>query len=252
LLLRRQAVSEPCATTVNRAPIEEFTAVLDLLFAEQCAGCGGTSSGGLCRVCVADLPRTRNPCARCGLARPVAQCPRHAAAWRVEGVVAAFAYAPPLDHYIHALKYGGARALGRAFGLLLAADARRELEAIDALVPVPLHPARLRERGYNQAIEIARPIARRLGVPLLLRGIARPQPGVSQTAQGAAARRASVTTAFAVSRSLAGLRIAIVDDVVTTGATVNALAAALYAAGAASCIAIAAARTPEAGQARNV
>jgi ComF family protein len=117
---------------------------------------------------------------------------------------------------------------------------------VDALVAVPLHPTRLRERGYNQAIEIARPLCRTLGVPVLLRGIERRHASPSQTGGSAAQRHASVAAAFRVARGLAGLRIAIVDDVITTGATINALAAALLAAGAARCIAIAAARTPEA------
>jgi ComF family protein len=226
--------------------------VLGVLFRETCPGCGGVSDAGFCRVCAADLPRTSNPCGGCGLARPVARCPRQAAPWQVEAVVAPFAYAPPLDHHIQQLKYAGARSLGRAFGLLLAPAVRDACSDVDVLVPVPLHPTRLRERGYNQAIEIARPLCRALDMPVLLRGIERRHASASQTGGSAAQRRAGVTSAFRVARNLAGLRVAIIDDVITTGATVNALAAELLAAGAARCIAVAAARTPEAaGQPRN-
>ena len=226
--------------------------MLDVLFREICPACGGVSGAGFCSVCVADLPRTRDPCAGCGLGRPVARCPRQVAGWHVDTVVAPFAYAPPLDHHIQHLKYAGARSLGRAFGLLLTPAVRDACSDVDALVAVPLHRTRLRERGYNQAFEIARPLGRVLGVPVLLRGIERRHPTPSQTGGNAAERRASVAEAFRVSRRLAGLRIAIVDDVITTGATVNALAAELLGAGAARCIAVAAARTPEtAGQARN-
>jgi ComF family protein len=166
--------------------------------------------------------------------------------------VAPFVYAPPLDHHIQQLKYAGARSLGRAFGLMLVPAVRDFCRDVDALVAVPLHPARLRERGYNQAIEIARPLCRALAVPLLLRGVERRHASPSQTGGSAAARRTGVAAAFCVTRDLAGLRIAIVDDVITTGATINALAATLRAAGAASCIAITAARTPEtARQTRN-
>jgi ComF family protein len=200
-----------------------------------------------------DLPRIAHPCDGCGLARPVARCPRREAPWAADAVVAPFAYAPPLDHYVVALKYAGERSLGRAFGLLLEPAVREACGGVDALVPVPLHGRRLRERGYNQAIEIARPLARALGVPVLLRGVERLPAARSQTGQSARARRASVANAFRVERSLAGLRLAIVDDVLTTGATVNALAGALRAAGAVGCIAVAAARTPEAAShARNV
>ena len=226
--------------------------MLGVLFRETCAGCGGVSGAGFCAVCAADLPRTSNPCAGCGLARPVARCPRQAAPWQVEAVVAPFLYAPPLDHHIQQLKYAGARSLGRAFGLLLAPAVRDACRDVDVLVAVPLHPTRLRERGYNQAIEIARPLCRALDVPVLLRGIERRHASPSQTGGSAVQRHASVAAAFRVARSLAGLRIAIVDDVITTGATVNALAAELLAAGAARCIAVAAARTPEAAhQPRN-
>lgn len=226
--------------------------MLGVLFREICPACGGFSRAGFCHVCAADLPRTCDPCPGCGLARPVARCPRAAARWHVDTVLAPFAYEPPLDHHVQQLKYAGARALGRAFGLLLAPAVRDACRDVDALVAVPLHPARLRERGYNQAIEIARALCRRLDTPVLLHGIERRHASRSQTGGSAAQRRAGVAAAFRVAPDLAGLRIAIVDDVITTGATVNALAAALLAAGATRCVAIAAARTPEAPrQARN-
>jgi ComF family protein len=152
-------------------------------------------------------------------------------------------YAPPLDGYVRALKYRGARNLGRALGLLLAAALYGG--DVDALVPVPLHPRRLRERGYNQSVEIARPVSRALRLPLLLSRIDRRSAQVPQAGRTAAERLRNVAAAFAVGRDVAGRRIAIVDDVITTGATVNALASALLAAGAASCVAWAVARTPE-------
>ena len=166
-------------------------------------------------------------------------------------MLAPFSYQPPLDHYVHALKYRGMRTLGRAFALLLAPDARALYRDIDALVAVPLHRTRLYERGFNQAHEIARTLGRELALPTLGRGIARRAVTIAQTGQGARQRRAGVATAFRVDRDLTGRRVAIVDDVVTTGATVNALAAALRAAGAARCVVFAVARTGEPGQPRN-
>jgi ComF family protein len=217
--------------------------LLGRLFVETCPGCAGPADSGLCATCRAQLTRVAAPCRACGLAQPVARCPRHSGAWHVRAVVAPFEYAAPLDGYVHALKYRGARNLGRALGLLLAPAAR--MGGVDALVPVPLHPQRLRERGYNQATEISRELKQAFGLPLLLRGIERRGPYVPQTGQAAAARVRNVATAFAVVRNVAGLRIAIVDDVITTGATVNALAAGLLAAGAVHCDAWAVARTPE-------
>jgi ComF family protein len=217
--------------------------VLGSLFSELCPGCGGCAAAGFCAPCAAELARVASPCGVCALARPVARCPRQALAWRVDAAVAPFAYAAPLDGYVHALKYRGARYLGRALGLLLApAVPGRE---VDALVPVPLHPRRLRERGYNQSLEIARTLGRAHALPVLLAGIERRGAQAPQTGQAAAARLRSVSAAFAVTRSFAGSRVAIVDDVITTGATVNALAAELLAAGAARVVAWAVARTPE-------
>ena len=225
------------------------------LFIESCPGCGGSADSGFCTVCTAELTRIASPCGRCGLPEPVARCPRRRTHWHVDAVHAPFAYAPPLDHYLHAFKYRGARVLGRAFGALIAPALQAPSAAVDALVAVPLHRGRLRERGYNQAFEIARALAREVGLPVLERGIVRSAATGAQTGRGARERLAGMTQAFRVRRALDGLDIAIVDDVVTTGATINALAAALRAAGARSCIAFAVARAPERrpdSQARNV
>jgi ComF family protein len=226
--------------------------IFDSWFVESCPACGGSTDTGFCAVCADELVRVATPCLGCGLAQPVARCPRRRAPWSVEAVHAPFVYGPPLDHYLHALKYRGSRALGRAFGTLLAPALRAQADAIDALVPVPLHRARLRERGYNQALEIARALSRELGLPLLERSIARSAATPRQTGRGARERLAGMTQAFEIRRVLDGLTLAIVDDVVTTGATVNALAAALRAAGARACVAFAVARTPERPQGRNV
>lgn len=216
-------------------------------FVESCSGCGGSlpRCSGLCVTCTSDLFRVPAPCSRCGLATPVAQCPRRGTGWHVATVVAPFAYRAPLDFYVHALKYRGWRALGRALAKTVAPAFAAPGGHVDALVAVPLHASRHRERGYNQAEEIARVLAAELGLPLLRRGVERRRPTVTQTAQSARERLRNVTDAFAVHGDVRGLRLAIVDDVITTGATVNALAATLLKAGAASCAAWAVARTLE-------
>jgi ComF family protein len=227
--------------------------LLEKFFVESCPACGTASGRGFCAVCAAEFARVVNPCGRCGLTQPVAHCPRTQMIWDVDAVVAPFSYGPPLDHYLHALKYRGARSLGRAFALALEPALQRARGlAFDCLVAVPLHRARRIERGYNQAQEIARTLARALRVPALERGITRRAAAAAQTRLSARERRAGVDHVFRVERDLAGRRIAIVDDVVTTGATANALAAELKAAGAAGCVVLAVARTPEPAQARNV
>jgi ComF family protein len=221
-------------------------------FVESCPACAGASARGFCDVCAAEFARVQRPCGRCGLALPAARCPREQAVWHVDAVVAPLRYGPPLDHYLHALKYRGARLIGRALALLLAAGLHERRDQIDALVPVPLHRTRLCTRGYNQARELARTLGHALRLPVLERGIRRVVATPPQTGQSAVERRADIARAFHVERRLVGLRVAIVDDVVTTGATINALAGALKAAGAARCIAVAVARTPEPNQKRNV
>jgi ComF family protein len=219
--------------------------MLERLFFEVCPGCAEASHAGLCAVCSAALPRVVDACERCGLARPVASCPRRARRWQVERVIAPFHYAQPLDGYIHALKYRGARRLGRTLALAILEHVRDAARDVDALVPVPLHPRRLRERGFNQAAEIARTLGSLLERPVVLARVHRRGAQVAQTGRGAAQRLENVAHAFAVGRAFAGARLAIVDDVLTTGATVNALAGALLAAGAARCHVWAVARTPE-------
>ena len=219
--------------------------MLDRLFFEVCPGCAEASPAGLCGVCRAALARVPDACERCGLGRPVASCPRRGRAWHVERVLAPFVYSAPLDGYVHALKYRGARRLGRTLALALVDHLRDAAGDVDALVPVPLHARRLRERGFNQAMEIARTLGRAFERPVLLAGIRRRGAQVTQAGHGAAERLENVAAAFAVERDLAGARLAIVDDVVTTGATVNALAAALRGAGATRCEVWAVARTPE-------
>jgi ComF family protein len=252
-LRRRSAVSKRSYGLSTLHALTHLRRIAAALLPECCAGCGAPGDAGLCAVCVAALPRVARPCARCGLAAPVAACPRRAQAWTVASVVAPFAYAPPLESYLHALKFRRARHLGRALGALLGAGVAEahprapENARIDALVPVPLAPRRLRERGYNQAFEIARTVGAALGVPVRTRGVARRADGPTQIGRNAAARHAGVRGAFAVTRSFAGLHVAIVDDVITTGATVNALARALEAAGAARVDAWAVARTPAPG-----
>jgi ComF family protein len=218
--------------------------VIDKLFGEVCPSCSGRTGAGFCAGCVRDLPRVVGACRACGLVHQVGACPAIGTDWRVARVLAPFNYAAPLDHFVRALKYHGARELGRAFGLLLSAEARREPLAVDALVPVPLHPRRLRERGYNQAAEIARTLGDELARPVLVGRIRRLRESAQQAGQTAGRRRANVAAAFAAGRDLRGLAVAIVDDVITTGATVNALADALLSAGARRCEAWAVARTP--------
>jgi len=143
-------------------------------------------------------------------------------------------YAAPVRELVHQLKFKGNRAVAPILGRLLAERlAFAGSESPDIVLPVPLHKARLRERGFNQAVEIARVIARTRNVPLALQAAFRVRQTEPQSRlQGVPARRANLRGAFRVDGIVRGLHVAILDDVVTTGATVGELSRELLRAGA--------------------
>jgi ComF family protein len=157
---------------------------------------------------------------------------------------ACFEYRFPLDRLVQRFKYAANLALGSALARALA-DRLEDEPRVDVLVVPPLSAARLRERGFNQALEIARVVGRRLRVPVAREAIVRTRETEAQAALGRAARHANVRGAFACSAQLDGARVAIVDDVLTTGATLDAIAKALKSAGASQVAAWTLARAPD-------
>ena len=150
---------------------------------------------------------------------------------------AAGTFAGPLREAVHAFKYGGEHALAGELGSLVAALVARDLatgQVLDAVVGVPLHRARLRVRGYDQALLLAQHIAGSCGLPWLP-ALRRSRWSVAQVELDRASRAENVRSAFVgVAGSLRGLRLALIDDVATTGATLRAAAAAARACGARS------------------
>src|SRR5512132_2345606 len=205
-----------------------------LLFSGSCFLCRGQAEDLLCGPCDADLPRLPpNLCPRCALASPrgavcgrcLTQPPQY------DATIAALAYRFPADVLVQALKFRGELALAPLLGGILAN--RIPAAAVDYLVPVPLSRERLRSRGYNQALEIARHVARLAGVRLAPELCERTRDTPAQTDLPPAARAKNVRGAFHCPRLLAGARIAVLDDVMTTGATLEEMAATLKRAGAA-------------------
>lgn len=182
-----------------------------------------------CAACEAPYPTQQPLCAAC-------RTYLLAADERPADVSVAFEHGASLARAIYRAKYDGDPNLAVALGALLVETFEAPPEPDDAIVPVPLHPRRLRERGYNQARELARPLARHLRVPVLTDVVARARDTPSQTRLDRAARRRNVADAFAVTRpeGVRGRRVLLVDDVVTTGATLASLRAALLTAGARS------------------
>jgi ComF family protein len=143
---------------------------------------------------------------------------------------AAFEYVFPVDALIQAFKYRHRLSLGVFFTAALAALPMGE---VDLIVPMPLHPRRLARRGFNQAVEIARPLARAMGCALELSAVARVRDTPAQASLDHDARLTNLRGAFACNRRFDGARVAVVDDVMTTGASLDALARCLKASGAA-------------------
>jgi ComF family protein len=196
----------------------------------------------LCAACDADLPRLGAPlCPRCALASPGgALCGRCLAEPpRYDATIAALAYAFPADALIHALKFRGELALAPLLAGMLFRNIAAH-EKIDLMVPVPLSAKRLRERGYNQSAEIARGLAAR--APLELFVCERSRDTAAQIELPWSERRRNVRGAFRCTRGVSGT-VAVVDDVMTTGATLDEMAGALKAAGAARVVNWVVART---------
>jgi len=215
---------------------------------QQCAFCLAPCGHLLvCTACCESLQKIDSAClqcalpasdgARCGacLARP----PPFAAAF------AAFAYAFPLDRLLHAFKYGGRLSHAEFFASALCARVAQRPAGTpwpDALVALPLARSRQRERGFDQSAEIARRVARLTGLPMLS-GLRRTRDTPAQAALPWKARAGNVRNAFAADPVFAGQRVAIVADVMTTGATLASAADALLRAGASGVEAWAVART---------
>ncbi len=202
----------------------------------------------LCAPCEKSLAWNRNACSRCGVPFPGAgngPCARCASdPPPFEATVTPLLYEGPIRGWVHAAK--SARGLGEAklLGGLLARGIEFSGASIpDALVPVPLTTARLFRRGHNQAALLAAPLSRRFHIPICRGGIARAGGGRPQRGQSRSARARSVRGIFRATRSCTG-HLAIVDDVVTTGATAAELAAALLDAGAGRVDVWAVARVP--------
>jgi len=162
---------------------------------------------------------------------------------RYDETIAALSYRFPADALIHALKFRSELALAPLMSRLLLAEIP-PAPRVDVVVPVPLSAARLKERGYNQALELARPIAAALRAPLDFGVCERAREARAQTELPWAERAKNVRGAFRCTRALAGASVAVVDDVMTTGATLDELAGTLKAAGAVRVVNWVIARTP--------
>jgi ComF family protein len=201
---------------------------------ELCARHSGTAL--VCAACVRGLPRIENGCPVCALPASgrviCGSCLAHPPPF--EGTTSAYAYAFPVDRLVLALKYHGRLALAEWCAHAIVA-ARLQVDApVPAhVVAMPLAAERQRERGFNQAAEIARAVAPRIGATLIRSGIGRTRATAPQASLPWTERVRNVRDAFVCAVDLTGMDVAVVDDVMTTGATLSEFARTLKEAGAA-------------------
>ena len=210
-------------------------APLRWLFALRCLVCGEAGEDGrdLCRACHDGLPWQGMACTQCAL--PQAQAGTCAACRQrpppLDAAHAVFDYAFPLDRLLPRLKFHRDFAAGRVLSQCMAARCA-SLPQPQAIVPIPLHRARLRQRGYDQALELAKPLAAALHLPLLADVLLRTKRTTAQSRLDAEARQRNLCNAFRVGgHARLPAHVVLIDDVMTTGATLHAAARALRDAG---------------------
>lgn len=225
-----------------------LSGLADLLFPPRCAVCGtGMERDGFCEDCLARVSFIGSPmCPRCGLPYPVEegggadhlcgeciaeskQGGRHFSVARSVGV-----YKDSILEVVHRFKYGGKLPAGRLLGSMMAERAGGffEMRRFDVVVPVPLHRERLKQRGFNQSLVLAREIAARFDLPVDFESLKRLRDTGPQASLGGSERRDNVRGAFAAAGSIKGKRVLLIDDVMTTGSTVRECARALAGKGA--------------------
>jgi ComF family protein len=220
--------------------------IKQILPAQPCVLCGSMSREGLwCAACDDALPYLDAAyCPSCALPTPTGevcgQCLKHPPLFA--RTTAVFGYTFPLDKLIQAMKYGEQLALAYAFAEKLAHRIDKT-ELPDYVIPMPLHPAKLRERGFNQSQLLAAKTARGLGIELLPNACQRVRDTLPQSALPWKERKRNMRDAFCCDVDLTGRHVALVDDVLTTGASLNALAGAVQKRGASRVSAWVVART---------
>lgn len=214
--------------------------IQDWLFGGNCELCGAVVKSGLvlCRECENSLIRLRNHCTVCadtldtGIEGQLCgRCQIHPPAY--DRVSAALCYDDPVSQLILDLKYNNKLYLAPVLGNILTKHIIDQHQPLpEVLLPVPLHRARLRRRGYNQSLEIARPVGRQLGIKIDSRLVTRTRNTEPQSSLRPNQRARNVRRAFKIIKPVDGQSIALIDDVMTTGHTANALAEVLKKAGA--------------------
>ena len=231
---------------VRSGVVAGWNGLLELLYPSWCEGCGVRGEPPLCDACIAEFRKLSGAlCPRCPTPVGPGGCPACSAAdsawngWAFDRAQALFGYAGVLRHAVHVFKYRGALPVGPILGSVLAQALVEDngIRGVDVVVPVPGEPSRSRKRGCNPSRVIAQPVAEMLGVPLVPERCAvrtrRSLPQMGRTAQQRRCDPDRFGFRVPLSAEIAGKSVLIVDDVFTTGSTVQALSRELRDAGAA-------------------
>lgn len=209
-----------------------------ILYPPTCVLCQAPSAQGIdiCVGCMGDLPHALHPCRQCASPLPSESLELCGACQTdppdFDATIAPFRYASPINHLLAGLKFQGKLMHARVLGDLTAqAVLESGIELPECLIPVPLHAQRLRERGFNQARQLARYVARRLELPIVNGLVERTKNTRRQMELGAKQRSKNMRNAFRLKSANHWQHVAIVDDVMTTGNTVGELTRTLKAAG---------------------
>ena len=204
---------------------------LDRIFKQNCLLCASpeTNNHALCEACLNELPYSpASSCPQCGLSSNGLICGSCLNSTPdFDATHAVFIYTFPIDAMMQRYKYGNMLHLSKTFGQLLAQ--KTNCDTVDLIIPMPMHPARLKERGFNQALEIAKILGKE---KLDYKSAIRQKLTPPQASLPFKERVKNIKGAFQVNNDLTGKRIAIIDDVMTTGASLNELAKTLKKAGA--------------------
>lgn len=211
---------------------------LDLLFPRYCVGCGREGSF-ICSSCLKSLSRITPPlCPQCGRHQASGLLCPQCVSWHAEidGIRSPFQFDGVMRQAIHQLKYQNLRALVEPLAILLRDYFDNNFLPADTLVPVPLHPRRIRERGYNQSVLLARELGKLINLPVVVDCLTRRQHTPPQARTPTVEeRRTNVSGAFTCrGQWLRDKQVLLIDDVATSGATLDACAAILKAQGATS------------------
>lgn len=213
------------------------------IYPPRCLLCGhsGQKQDGiavdLCGDCQSQLPFNQSACSSCALPLPedtshgviCGRCQTRPPAFDTS--LSLFRYEQPVVWLVQQLKFNDRLAHARLLGDMLAREIRGSDERPQCIIPVPLHKKRLRERGFNQSVELAKPVALKTGLPLELSLVKRVRPTESQTGLDAKQRKKNIKGAFTIIKKNPYKHVAVIDDVVTTGSTINELARVLKRAG---------------------